>query len=93
MKINGYYIGTQKVDYFFTTDAKIKSKNLLQKIANILNDILGKNISIEQVKYNIQKATYRQKYINNKLVHCIEGEGFSYGDFEENKPCKIININ
>lgn len=91
--MNGYYIYTPKVDYFFTTDIKNKSKNLLQKIANILNDILGRNISIEQVKYNLQKATYRQKYINNKLVHCIEGEGFSYGDFEENKHCEIISIN
>lgn len=91
--MNGYYIYTSKVDYFFTTDIKIKSKNLLQKVANILTEILGRGISAEQVKYNLEKATYRQKYINNKLVHCIEGEGFSYGDFEENKHCEIINVN
>lgn len=91
--MNGYYIYTPKVDYFFTTETKVKSKNLLQKIANILTEILGRNISIEQVKYNLEKATYTNKYINNKLVHCIEGEGFSYGDFEDNKHCEIISIN
>lgn len=90
--MNGYYIYTQKVDYFFITDIKIKNKNLLQKIANILTEILGRTISIEQVKYNLQKATYSHKYINNKLVHCIKGDGFGYGDFEERKHCEIINI-
>lgn len=92
MKKNGFYIGTQKVDYFFATETKIKSKNLLQKIANVLSEIIGQSISVDQVKYNIQKATYRQKYINNKLIHCIESEGFSCGDFDDNKHCKIINI-
>lgn len=101
MKLNGWYLYTPKVDYFFETEQKKKTQKFLIDVAtkmveynNVPVDTNIKELA-ELIKTRIQRSTYQAK-ISDKygLCHCInsiEGQ-WSSGDFEKNKHCSIVSL-
>lgn len=87
--IKGFYLYTPKKDYFFVTNQIRITDKLISRIQWIISSgwYYG---SYLYLKSSLKKASYTQKKSEKwGIAHCIDGENFSCGDFEKNRPCEI----
>lgn len=92
----GYYFFTPKCDYFFVTDAKIKSPQLVAKIdAKLKEDgcTYRGSFGTFELKDMLEKATIEHKKTQMLgWYYDVKGDGFSGGSFDNVKQTKIIQL-
>lgn len=92
----GFYFYTPKVDYFFVTNQKKKTRAFVEKV----NECLIKNgcayrgtIGVFNLSEMLCPGTIEKKVSPNwGTYYDIKGDGWSAGDFEKNKETRIINL-
>lgn len=95
MKQKGFYLDTPLVDWFFVTDYKNKTPQLIKKIVEVLAGN-GKYVREDCVSRNILKGTIEKK--ESELhgtyfdIKALDGYSWSAGSFIKDKLTQIVTL-
>lgn len=87
-KFFGFYFFSPKTDYFFITNKTKRTPQLVKTIENILNEnncTYRGLFGCREIKTMLNYSSIEKKQFNERFYYSINGDGFSYGEYEDIK--------